>query len=86
LYILNARLLLPSFGEGYPRFSSPNYVENNFFNGFFFTVATGRSFCEGLSLEKGWFPRLNDEFAGGSCQLIVQITPIRLAVRLKYLS
>jgi hypothetical protein len=39
-------------GEGYPRFSLPIYVENNSFNRFFLTMATGRSICAEESLEK----------------------------------
>jgi len=52
--IVNARFLPTKHGEGYPRFSSPNYVENNRFNGFFLTASTRTAFCKGLSLEKGW--------------------------------
>jgi hypothetical protein len=47
LSILNACFALTIFGEGYPHFSSTVSVENNRFNGFFLTVATGRAFCEG---------------------------------------
>jgi hypothetical protein len=52
LSIENARLPLSSFGEGYPRYSSTSFVKNNRFNGFFFTVSTGRSLCAGYSIKK----------------------------------
>jgi hypothetical protein len=47
LSMQNACLPLLLLGEGYPHFFLPVYGENNCFNGFFLTVATGRSFCEG---------------------------------------
>jgi hypothetical protein len=50
----NAHLPPTLSGEGYSRFSSPNYVENNRFNGFFLTVSTGRSFCTRESRKKPW--------------------------------
>jgi hypothetical protein len=41
-YVFSSSVLAQSI----PRFSSPDYGENNRFNGFFLTVVTGRSFCE----------------------------------------
>jgi hypothetical protein len=53
LYVLNEHYPHTIIGEENILFSLLASVENNHFDGFFLTVATGRSFCAGSSLEKG---------------------------------